>query len=1054
MAWTSLASQASALVSAAVGVSSSLTSSSVTTSAAAAAAAHATASTTTTTAIAVTASAMGESGSGVCTSPLLRAPPPSPTPCPSPSFASVNALCPPSPTGFPVRSGLAGLSGTSSSTTRPDHYGSPTAHVVFGSPLHMHTDPTSARAASAAAAAAVAVGAAAVSSTDGFGLFRSLSAAASTTHSASLSVFSLHEFEEELMGEEDMARVGDLFNLSEEAENDENGAMENALMELENSCSNILHVSVGGAGGAPVRGFEEGEGELTDDARSHASHGASMEVAGFAIATAHSSGHNNSLHQRNSQPIYHVSVSPQPPAHQAYHHRLCREDDGARSEEIVPMSFAASSHSSRTGTVFPRLPVSATNSEGSSSSNTGILQESAPLVNASAADMCCSLSESTTSIEGNGRIGTGSAAVAGAAGAAGEPAATAAVDAARIGSGPLVRRGAGSTADYSVSVMATPNGGPMAMTATHGTASSSTPPENDCYASAHRFALPLTHAASSPHMVLSSVGEHAINMPSVSPTSFRAPHVTSSPCTAATASKFSSHTVPLSAPRVVVATGRNQPMQSVSVVSDELRRGLGGAENARDGDSKNISASSCSATTVIGSLSTRTRSAPDLCGGGGGAELLDHSHCAKGLLSFGSRPLKFSADSLAHAAPQCATASSVAAVAQAPEVRHGSPSPHTTIVPPTAAAAAAVGIGAQPPPPPLPPPLPHTAGSAATHTVWSAPPTVGSRSPSSVTVPLSVPASEHILSGLTSPTTTMTGDTTPLSTLRCGALQPQQHPPHHFQQPSNPLPLSLSQSLSPAPGTGRSCSAPNSARETGSVPGTASCDHNYSLRTASSTGNSTVTSQHQQLLKPGGFVAPACGFGAFGLTDMEEAESGSALLGSRTGVLSGGTSSTRSPMMASLPSLCASDTFVMRADPAVIRRIPRTKVPRLPGCSMRDWSTQLAHKRGQLSGQRNGSMAPPTVSPQSRRFTAAEVAQHRTPDDLWMVIRGVVYDCTQFQRFHPGGEQLLMECAGRDATAVYDAFHPWISCEGMLGPYAVGVLCDAAGTDSLAETKR
>ena len=178
---------------------------------------------------------------------------------------------------------------------------------------------------------------------------------------------------------------------------------------------------------------------------------------------------------------------------------------------------------------------------------------------------------------------------------------------------------------------------------------------------------------------------------------------------------------------------------------------------------------------------------------------------------------------------------------------------------------------------------------------------------------------------------------------------------------------------------------------------------------------------------------------------------------------------------------------MMRPDAETVQNLPRGKVPRMPGCSMRDWSAHLAVKEAenrreqqQQQQQRHGggggsarssqhhqragsnpvfsgpsscsscTTASAFSSPASQllsgsranlpRMTPQEVSKHNTPDDLWIVIRNVVYDCTEFQRFHPGGEKLLLACAGRDATEVYDHFHAWVSCESFMGPYAVGIL--------------
>lgn len=51
----------------------------------------------------------------------------------------------------------------------------------------------------------------------------------------------------------------------------------------------------------------------------------------------------------------------------------------------------------------------------------------------------------------------------------------------------------------------------------------------------------------------------------------------------------------------------------------------------------------------------------------------------------------------------------------------------------------------------------------------------------------------------------------------------------------------------------------------------------------------------------------------------------------------------------------------------------------------------------------------------------AEVASHSTLKDVWIVIRGNVYNITEWVEDHPGGALLLLAFAGRDATEVFDS---------------------------------
>ncbi len=52
-------------------------------------------------------------------------------------------------------------------------------------------------------------------------------------------------------------------------------------------------------------------------------------------------------------------------------------------------------------------------------------------------------------------------------------------------------------------------------------------------------------------------------------------------------------------------------------------------------------------------------------------------------------------------------------------------------------------------------------------------------------------------------------------------------------------------------------------------------------------------------------------------------------------------------------------------------------------------------------------------------FTTAEIAEHNTETDCWLLIDEKVYDATDYIASHPGGTAILQGC-GTDATTIFE----------------------------------
>ncbi|XP_077982471.1 cytochrome b5-like [Glandiceps talaboti] len=75
-----------------------------------------------------------------------------------------------------------------------------------------------------------------------------------------------------------------------------------------------------------------------------------------------------------------------------------------------------------------------------------------------------------------------------------------------------------------------------------------------------------------------------------------------------------------------------------------------------------------------------------------------------------------------------------------------------------------------------------------------------------------------------------------------------------------------------------------------------------------------------------------------------------------------------------------------------------------------------------------------------RTYTWREVRDHDNFDSCWLVILNKVYDVTSFVREHPGGEEIIMEIAGTDATVPFiDKGHSK-DAYSLLAKYCIGQL--------------
>ncbi len=75
---------------------------------------------------------------------------------------------------------------------------------------------------------------------------------------------------------------------------------------------------------------------------------------------------------------------------------------------------------------------------------------------------------------------------------------------------------------------------------------------------------------------------------------------------------------------------------------------------------------------------------------------------------------------------------------------------------------------------------------------------------------------------------------------------------------------------------------------------------------------------------------------------------------------------------------------------------------------------------------------------QQRTVSHEELSKHNNEASCWIAINGVVYDFTDFVSQHPGGANILLQNAGKDATAIFRLYHPLEFLERLTPAAIVG----------------
>ncbi|KAL6056339.1 Cytochrome b5 [Balamuthia mandrillaris] len=77
-----------------------------------------------------------------------------------------------------------------------------------------------------------------------------------------------------------------------------------------------------------------------------------------------------------------------------------------------------------------------------------------------------------------------------------------------------------------------------------------------------------------------------------------------------------------------------------------------------------------------------------------------------------------------------------------------------------------------------------------------------------------------------------------------------------------------------------------------------------------------------------------------------------------------------------------------------------------------------------------------------RTFSREEVAKHNRPGDIWVIINRKVYNISLWANVHPGGLQVLIDHAGKDATVSWANAGHGYRARSLMKQFLIGQVLD------------
>ncbi|XP_059630362.1 cytochrome b5-like [Cornus florida] len=87
-------------------------------------------------------------------------------------------------------------------------------------------------------------------------------------------------------------------------------------------------------------------------------------------------------------------------------------------------------------------------------------------------------------------------------------------------------------------------------------------------------------------------------------------------------------------------------------------------------------------------------------------------------------------------------------------------------------------------------------------------------------------------------------------------------------------------------------------------------------------------------------------------------------------------------------------------------------------------------------------------------FNSDEVSVHNNAKDCWVIINAKAYDVTNFLADHPGGDEVLLAAAGKDASEEFEDVGHGSAARLMLDEFYVGEIDPSSSPEKTSYTPR